>query len=120
MVLTNSVSVKAFSHNPFFHVRKKHIEVNYYFICVVQGQLVIEYIPLVDRVANALIKPFPRSSILFLSLILLMLPPPSICEGLLALVILIKLACVHSLLVVILNCNFPLISTIYIIHTFSP
>jgi len=52
----------ALAHNPEFHARTKHIDIQHHFIreCVESGQVKLEYCPTKDMVADALTKPLPR------------------------------------------------------------
>lgn len=89
MLMINSVSAKVLYHNLIFHARMKHIEMDHHFIRdhVIQGQLVIDYVPSSDQVVDALTKPLHSASFLILHPRLLMLPSLSICGRMLALMI---------------------------------
>src|SRR5277367_2195295 len=52
----------ALAHNPEYHARTKHIEVQYHFIreCVEMGKVKLVYCPTEEMIADALTKPLAR------------------------------------------------------------
>jgi hypothetical protein len=52
----------ALAHNPKYHTRTKHIDIQYYFIreCVENGTIELEYCPTREMIADALTKPLVK------------------------------------------------------------
>jgi len=52
----------ALAHNPEYHARTKHIDIQYHFVreCVEMGTIELEYCPTKDMVADALTKALPK------------------------------------------------------------
>ena len=50
------------AENPQFHNRPKHIDIRYHFIrdTLAAGEIVLQYLPTADMVANIMTKPLPR------------------------------------------------------------
>lgn len=50
----------ALAHNPVYHARMKHINIQYYYISdeVATGQINLQYIPTLEMIADGLIKAF--------------------------------------------------------------
>ena len=53
----------ALAHNPEFHARTKHIDIQYHFVrnCVQDGRIQLRYCPTVDMIADQLTKPLARA-----------------------------------------------------------
>ena len=53
----------ALAHNPEFHARTKHMDIQYHFIrnCVQDGTIQLRYCPTIDMVADQLTKPLGRA-----------------------------------------------------------
>lgn len=68
MLYTDSTNANDLSHNPVFHARTKHIEVDHHFLRyqVVIGSLVVQHVNSSDHIANCLTKPLVNFSFLFL------------------------------------------------------
>ncbi|KAL5778545.1 hypothetical protein ACOSQ2_009282 [Xanthoceras sorbifolium] len=63
MLWCDNTNACSLAHNPGFHFRTKHVEVDMHFICekVVNGQLIIQYIPTESQTANLLTKALPHT-----------------------------------------------------------
>ena len=50
------------AENPLFHNRTKHIDIRYHFIrdTLASGEIVLQYLPTADMVADIMTKPLPR------------------------------------------------------------
>ena len=50
------------AENPQFHNRTKHIDIRYHFIrdTLAAGEIVLQYLPTADMVADIMTKPLPR------------------------------------------------------------
>jgi hypothetical protein len=61
-LLSDSQGAIALAHNPEYHARTKHIDVQHHFIreCVENGTIQLKYCPTKDMVADALTKALPR------------------------------------------------------------
>ncbi|PKU85121.1 Retrovirus-related Pol polyprotein from transposon TNT 1-94 [Dendrobium catenatum] len=55
----DNTSAIALAHNPIFHARTKHIEIDYHFISshIKQGELLIKHVSSADNIADVLTKP---------------------------------------------------------------
>ncbi len=58
-LLVDNQSTIALTENPIFHARSKHIEVQHHWVCekIEGGSIELEYVPMVDQVANIFMKP---------------------------------------------------------------
>ncbi len=58
-LLVDNQSTIALTENPIFHVHSKHIEVQHHWVCekIEGGSIELEYVPMVDQVANIFMKP---------------------------------------------------------------
>ena len=52
----------ALAKNPQFHGRAKHIDIQHHFIRekIVNGDIVLEYVPTSEQIADGLTKPLPK------------------------------------------------------------
>ncbi|PKU73081.1 Retrovirus-related Pol polyprotein from transposon TNT 1-94 [Dendrobium catenatum] len=81
----DNVSAIALAHNPIFHARTKHIEVDYHFIrdFVKSNSTTVHHINTQDQVADIFTKTLPRLRYNLLHDKLMVSPIPSACGGLL-------------------------------------
>ncbi|PKU82366.1 Retrovirus-related Pol polyprotein from transposon TNT 1-94 [Dendrobium catenatum] len=58
-LMCDNTSAIALAHNPMFHARTKHIEIDYHFISghIKQGAIAIQHVKSVDNIADVLTKP---------------------------------------------------------------
>lgn len=61
-IMEDNQGAIALAHNPEYHARTKHIDVQYHFVreCVEMGKVELVYCPTEDMVADALTKPLAR------------------------------------------------------------
>ena len=63
ILVDNQVAMKL-AENPQFHNRTKHIDIRYHFIrdTLAAGEIVLQYLPTADMVADIMTKPLPREN----------------------------------------------------------
>ncbi|KAH9768735.1 retrovirus-related pol polyprotein from transposon RE1 [Citrus sinensis] len=68
VIWCDNVSAKELAHNPVFHSRTKHIEIDLHFIRdkVLAGDLKILYIPSAEQIADIMTKPLNSSQFIYL------------------------------------------------------
>ena len=68
VIWCDNVSAKELAHNPVFHLRTKHIEIDLHFIKdkVLVGDLKILYVPSAEQIANIMTKPLNSFQFIYL------------------------------------------------------
>ncbi|KAK9083729.1 hypothetical protein Scep_030200 [Stephania cephalantha] len=68
VVWCDNISAKALAHNPVYHVRKKHIELDIHYVRdkVLAGQIFIQHVPSNDQIADCFTMVFAASRFSFL------------------------------------------------------
>lgn len=68
LIWCNNQSAIAVAHNPVFHARTRHVEIDLFFVRekVLAKELHVQYVPYVDQVADVFTKPLPQPRFCFL------------------------------------------------------
>ena len=63
MILVDNQGAIKLAANPQFHNCTKHIDIRYHFIrdTMTAGEIVVDYLPMADMVADIMTKPLPRN-----------------------------------------------------------